>query len=167
MKTPLAALALLATLSLSAATPANFTGTWTHDAAASKGMPPMFSDIKAWTLTVKQDAKQLTNAVHIENDRVGTTDHTYVYALDGNETTTETPIMTPAGAQQVPTKLQARPGENGTLRITITRDFPMGGDTIHSVVTEDWELSADGKTLTIHRHDDGIRKADMDLVFRR
>lgn len=167
MKTPLAALVLLATLSLSAATPANYAGTWTHDPAASKGMPPMFADIKAWTLTVKQDAKQLTNAVHIENDRVGTTDHTFVYALDGSETSTETPIMTPAGALQVPTKLQARAADNGTLRVTITRDIPMGGEAVHSVTTEDWELSADGKTLTIHRHDEGLRKGDMDLVFRR
>jgi hypothetical protein len=168
MKKTLSALALLAmTFPLFAAAPASYAGKWTYDAAASKDMPPMFAGVKLWTLDVTQDAKQLTTRVHIENDRMPTFDQTFVYALDGTETKTETAIMTPDGPKQVPTTPQANVADGGALRLTIARELPMNGETIHGVVTEQWSLSADGKTLTIHRHDDGPRKGDMDIVFRR
>jgi hypothetical protein len=166
MKNALLALSFLA-LPLFAAAPPNFTGKWTYDAEASKDMPRMFANVKLWTLDVKQDAKQLTTAVRIENSEMPTFEQTFVYALDGTETKTETAIMTPDGPKQVPTTLQANLADGGALRLTIAREFPMNGETIHGVITEQWSLSADGKTLTIHRHDDGPRKADMDIVFRR
>jgi hypothetical protein len=161
-------LTLLTAMTASAASPVtDYSGKWSFDAAASKGLPPMFADITVWKLTVSQDARELHSAVHIENSRVPTMEQTFVYALDGSETKTTTAIVTPDGPQQVPTKLQAHLRENGSIVLTITRDFAMGDETIHAVTSEEWELGADGKTLTIHRHDSGPRKADMDLVFRR
>lgn len=168
MKTTFLALALLsAATTLPAAPPVQYSGTWTYDAAASKGLPPMYADnITGWTLNVTQDAKHVTSKVHIENKLMPPLDQTFEYALDGSETKTESAIVTPDGPKQVPTTLKAHVGENGALSLTITREFSMNGEDIRGVIAEEWELSADGKTLTVHRHDSMPRKTDMDVVFR-
>src|SRR5438045_408079 len=44
----------------SAAAPANFAGTWALDKTKSKDLPPQMANIDSLTLTVTQDAQQLT-----------------------------------------------------------------------------------------------------------
>ncbi|HKR65514.1 MAG TPA: hypothetical protein VJZ00_17425 [Thermoanaerobaculia bacterium] len=166
MKNALIALALFA-LPLSAATLPDYSGEWVYDASSSTDMPRMFEKVTHWTLNVKQNAKQLTTSVRIENSEMPTYEQSFTYALDGSETKTETSIMTPDGPRPVPTTLQAKVGEAGVLQLTITRELPMNGEPVRGIIHEDWTLSKDGHTLTIHRRDDGPRKADMTIVFQR
>jgi hypothetical protein len=159
-----------ASLPLFAASPVNYAGNWTFDPAASKGMPPMFSDVTAWTLGVTQDAKQLHVKVHVANKRpdMPPMDQSFDYALDGTETKTKSTIMSPAGAQEVPTTLKGHVGENGAIDVSIVREIEMGEQSMSLTIAEGWELGADGKTLTVHRHDDGpMGKRDWDVVFRK
>ncbi|HYY95669.1 MAG TPA: hypothetical protein VE713_14295, partial [Pyrinomonadaceae bacterium] len=51
---------LAGVLSASAAAPASFAGTWALDKAKSEGLPPNAAALESLTLTVTQDAQQLT-----------------------------------------------------------------------------------------------------------
>ena len=44
----------------SAASPANFSGTWVLDKARSEGLPPQMENIESYTMVVTQDDRQLT-----------------------------------------------------------------------------------------------------------
>jgi hypothetical protein len=171
MKTTLA-LALFATLTLSAAPPVNYAGHWTYDSTASKGLPPQLAaDVTVWTLAVKQTPERLNLQVHIENKRpeMPALDQSFDYTLDGKEAATKTSILTPRGPMEVPTTLKGHVNENGTVELSITRELSMGDETRQAVLTEKWDLSADGKTLTIHRHDvrPNGNTSDSDVVFHR
>src|SRR5207249_6017943 len=61
-----AGLLLVNSLAVGAAAPANFAGTWALDKAKSKDLPPQMENIKTYTLTVTQDAQQLTTDTKIE-----------------------------------------------------------------------------------------------------
>ncbi|MDQ6717330.1 MAG: hypothetical protein M3Z17_03155 [Gemmatimonadota bacterium] len=84
------------------------------------------------------------------------------------ESATETAIRMQNGPVNVPTKLKAEVTAGGGLHITITRTIPMGGQPFEAVTAEDWSLSPDGKTLTVHRLDDTPRgKVDAMMIFAR
>jgi hypothetical protein len=168
MKRLLFAAALVAaSFATAAAKPASYAGAWTLDMKQSKNLPPYYSHVESHKLSITQDDKQLRVAVEISDTQAGPFRANFVYQLDGAETKTETPVRTPAVTRAVPTTLKAVAAEDGTLRITITREITMpDGATIKAVLTEDWRLSPDAKTLTIHRTDDSPRgKTESDMVF--
>jgi hypothetical protein len=76
-------------------------------------------------------------------------------------------MRTPAGVRSVPIALKATASEDGTLHITITREMSApDGRALKAVTNEDWHLSPDAKTLTIHRSDDIPRgKTESDMLF--
>jgi hypothetical protein len=56
----------------------------------------------------------------------------------------------------------------GGMHIAVSRTVTMGGQQTVSDGTEDWRLSPDGKTLTIHRIDNTPRgRMEFDMVFLR
>lgn len=147
---------------------ANYAGAWTLDKQQSKGLPPYYDRVKSHRLVVTQDEQHLNVAVEVDTGQPEPDRLNFVYNLDGTETKTETMIRTPEGRVNVPTTLKATVGEAGKIQITITRDLQMPGKVFKGVTVEDWELSADGKTLTIHRADDTPRgKMQADMVFLR
>ena len=149
------------------AKPANYAGAWTLDIKQSKNLPPYYSHVESHKLSITQDDKQLRVAVEISDTERGPFKIDFVYSLDGAETKTETQMRTPAGMRSVPTTLKATASEDGTIHITITREMAApDGRALKAVTTEDWQLSPDAKTLTIHRADDTPRgKTESDMLF--
>jgi hypothetical protein len=145
---------------------ASFAGTWTLDVSKSKlGDHNM---IEAQTLTVTQTDKDITIATATKRlpppadfpqgggmgggrpgggmgGMMGGQDGTRTYNLDGKEAKSE--VQGPRGSMPVSTKAELK---SGKLHISTTSTFngPMGEVSITS--KEAWELSADGKTLTIN-----------------
>jgi hypothetical protein len=168
MRRLLFAAALIAAIFANAlAKPANYAGNWTLDIKQSKNLPPYYSHIESHKLAITQDDKQLRVAVEISDTENGPFKTGFLYSLDGTETKTETQIRTPAGTRSVPTTLKAAAAEDGKLHITITREITTpDGRALKLISTEDWQLSPDAKTLTIHRNDDTPRgKTESDMIF--
>lgn len=158
--------ALVVSFGFTGMKPVNYAGTWTLDAKQSKNLPPYYSEVKSQKLTVTQTDAQLSVAVEIDAGRAAPDRMSFIYQLDGTETNTETSIRTPAGLTNVPTKLKATVGDGGRIHLTISREIPMQGQTIKAATDEDWELSADGQTLTIRRADDTPRgRVQMEMIF--
>lgn len=135
----------------------------------SKDLPAQLAALKAFDLTVAAD-KGLKIDVDIETGQtqVPHVHQSFFYPLDGTESATTTEVMTPAGPKQIPTRLTGKVEENGGLDLTMSRDLPMKDKvrTLQSV--EKWELSADGKSLTVHVNEerpDG--PATYAMVFER
>jgi hypothetical protein len=152
-----------ALLASSAASATNYSGTWSLDKARSTNLPPYYADkVKSHTLTNKQDEQQLTVDVEIDGGGPAPDKVHFVYNLDGSETMTNTVMRTPAGEQHVPTTMKATVNKAGDVHIDIVRDVKMGEKTFKAASTEDWSLSPDGQTLTVHmvRQNQG-----SDLVF--
>jgi hypothetical protein len=145
----------------------NYSGTWRLDAKQSKNLPPYYENIKSHRLFITQDKKELNTTVEIKSSN---DDQPFkinlLYKLDGTETNTETPIRTPQGSIMVPTILSAKQISDGQLKISIVRDVKMGEKLFKGVTVEDWQLSPDGRTLSIHMVSDTPRgKIEADLVF--
>ncbi|HRH43707.1 MAG TPA: hypothetical protein PKY82_18900 [Pyrinomonadaceae bacterium] len=148
------------------AKPADYSGNWLLNKEKSKDLPFFYDNVKSHKLTITQDEKTLDVAVEINDGRPELIKMGFIYNLNGTETTAEAKIHTPNGEISVPTSLKAEPTENGEIKITISREIPMPDGTFKGVTIENWKLSADGKTLTIHRADDNPRgKLEFDMVF--
>lgn len=167
MKTLCLIAALLLASSVFAATKTeNYTGNWTLDAKQSKNLPPYYAHVRSHKLSIAQDDKRLRVAVQIIREEGAPDQINLAYNLDGTETTTEMLVRTPDGPQSVPATLKATVDAQGRVHITITRQLQMQGQEFKGITTEDWELSSDGKTLTIHRTDEMPRgKMQADMVF--
>lgn len=168
MKRLLFAAALVAVIFVNAfAKPANYAGAWTLDVKQSRNLPPYYSHVQSHKLSIAQDDEQLRVAVEISDAGAEPFKIDFVYSLDGTETKTETQMRTPAGLRSVPATLKAVAAEDGTLRITITREINTpDGRALKAVTVEDWKLSPDAKTLTIHRADDTPRgKTESEMIF--
>lgn len=167
MKTIVLVIAMLmASFAFGAAKPANYAGSWTLAMKQSKNLPKYYAEVKSHQLNIRQDDKHLDVAVEIGHPQGEPDKINFMYNLDGSETKTETKIRTQNGLVSVPTILKATVGDNGTLHITIAREIPMGDQTFKGVSVEDWVLSADQKTLTIHRADETPRgKMEADMIF--
>lgn len=136
----------------------DYSGTWTLDVSKSKlGDRNMIAE---QTLTVVQTAKDITVTPATKRNPLpdgmggggrpggggmGGGDAAMTYSLDGKETKTE--IEGRMG--KMPVTLTAK-SEGGRLLLTSVSSFsgPMGEITV--TTKENWELSADGKTLTIN-----------------
>ena len=140
----------------------NFGGTWTLDVAKSK--LDERARIESQTLTVTQTDKDIK--VETATKRIpmpegyqggpaggmargggmmGGGDMPTTYALDGKETKTE--VQGPMGAMPVTLKAKFDGGKLHLSRSS-TMSGPMGEMTM--MTKEVWELSTDGKTLTVN-----------------
>lgn len=134
------------------ASPVNFGGAWTLDKAQSTGLPPFYATIQSHHLSVTQTGEQLAVGVEIQRGAAEPDRFEMVYPLDGSESSTTTPVRTPNGRVDVPTKLKAVPDDQGRIHITMTREVRMGDHTMTVTGTELWEMRADG-ALIVHRVD--------------
>ncbi|MBE7517524.1 MAG: hypothetical protein HS105_13105 [Chloracidobacterium sp.] len=136
----------------------DYSGTWNLDKAASK-LDDRSKNIESMTLTITQTEKEITvatetkRAMSSEGGRMGGRmgggmmgDSTTTYSLDGKAKKTE--VKTQNGS--MPASLKAK---NEKDKLELTRDVsfssPMGEVTILN--KETLTLSADGRTLTMHR----------------
>ncbi len=153
-------------IAFGATAPANYAGNWTLDKKQSKNLPGFYENVQSHKLSITQDEKHLNVAVEVNIGQKEPDKLNFVYNLDGSESKTETMIRTPDGLIHVPTTLKATVNADGRLQITITRTIKMRDQTFDAITVEDWVLSADGKTLSIHRTDDTPRgKMEADMVF--
>ncbi len=175
-------------VSAAPAAPTSFAGTWALDKAKSQGLPPqMAENIKSYTLTVTQDAQQLTTDTKIERNenaegggapgmgggpggggpgrggRGGMMGPQHVaYKLDGSEATLDT-----GGRGSATAKAEWQDGGK-TLKLTTKRTFNMQGNDVTMTSTEVWSLAGDGKTLTIKRTSESPRGTqESTLVFNK
>jgi hypothetical protein len=160
----------------------NFAGTWVLDVSKSK-LPEMRSggggggvgggtgrmmgprgSVTGQTLTVTQDAKQLTVATDTKTDgAMEMPPQTNAYNLDGSESTSELKF----GMQTIPAKLKASwDAGKLTLDTVATADGPQGTRTI--TTKQVWELADGGKTLKVHRTRETMRGTDeSDWVYTK
>ncbi len=151
----LAAIFSLFVLAMSAsAETANYSGTWTLDVSKSKlGERNMIAE---QTLTVVQTDKDITVTPKTKRNPppdgmgggrggFGGGDNATTYSLDGKETKTEVE----GRMGKMPVTLSAKT-DGGKLHLSSSSTFsgPNGEMTI--TTKETWELSSDGKTLTIN-----------------
>jgi hypothetical protein len=167
MKSLLLVLTLLCPVLTHAANQAaDYSGSWAMDKARSTGLPAVYDKVKRHTLLNTQTSTQLGVLVEVDIGQPDTDKIDFAYPLDGTLANTQSKIRTRDGLVNVPTTLQALVGADGSIHIDIVRTIPMGDKTITSRATEDWQLSADGKTLNIHRTDESPRgKNQSDMVF--
>jgi hypothetical protein len=92
---------------------------------------------------------------------------TDVYNLDGTESKKPTEVTKAGGTLKIPATRKVVVADDGKLKLIKARGFqtPNGGFIITQV--EDWTLSVDGKTLTVHHVNqmDGNKKDEYELVF--
>ena len=171
-------------LAAPALAPTNFAGTWALDKAKSKDLPPQMENIDSYTLTVTQDAQQLT--VDTKITRKESADQgapgaggpgsgggrgggmgmgprgPQTYKLDGAEATLDT-----GGRGTATVKAEWQDGGK-TLKLVTKRTFNFQGNDVTSTNTEVWSLSGDGKTLTIQRTNESPRGTQSStLVFNK
>jgi hypothetical protein len=137
----------------------NFAGDWTLD--KEKSELGERNRIESMTMKVSQTEKELSverKAKRAEpaggNEGEGRrgmrgggggNEEPVTYSLDGKETK----VKMEGGRLSGEAKFKAKSEKDGTMKLMQTRSFetPMGSRSIKT--TETWELSADGKTLTI------------------
>jgi hypothetical protein len=163
--------------------PANFAGTWALDKAKSKDLPPQMENIKTLTLTVTQDAQQLATDTKVERNEnaeggggpgmgggggggrrgggmMGP--QNVAYKLDGSEATLDT-----GGRGTATAKAEWQNGGK-SLKLTTKRTFDFQGNSVTTTNTEVWELSGDGKTLTVQRTSESPRGTQSStLVYNK
>jgi hypothetical protein len=168
-------------LAVSAAAPANFAGTWALDKSKSEGLSPQAAAVESLTLTVAQDAQQFTidskATMGAQPDAaagggqgggrgrgMGLFPQNSSYKLDGTETTADNP-----GGRGGTTAFKATWKDGGkTLELKRVSKFNFQGNDVTATTTEDWTLSADGKTLTIKRTSESPRGTqNSTLVFNK
>jgi hypothetical protein len=170
------ACALLVNVLAAPAAPANFAGTWSLNKSKSAELPPQWSNLESLTLTVTQDAKQFSvnSEMKMAQDanagggmgggrgRGMGFPPSAIYMLDGSETTVEA-----TGGRGGTSTLKAEWKDGGkTLELKRVSKFNFQGHDVTATTTEDWSLSADGKTLTVKRSSESPRGSQTStLVF--
>jgi len=168
-------------LSVSAAAPTNFAGTWALDKSKSQDLPPQAANIAGLTLTVTQDAQQITidSKTAMASQDAATAGGpgqgggrgrgmglfpTASYKLDGTETTADNP-----GGRGGTSTFKAVWKDGGkTLELKRVSKFNFNGNDVTVTSTEDWSLSSDGKTLTVKRTTESPRGTQSStLVFNK
>ncbi|NNE98593.1 MAG: hypothetical protein HKN25_06200 [Pyrinomonadaceae bacterium] len=165
-----AALLLAMTFSVPAQSNTSFAGDWTLD--MDKSQLGERSRVESMTMKVTQSDNELTYERKVEREARegggggrgmgrgrGGNVGAIAFNLDGTETKAEG-----GGRRGGKVTLQAKMLEGGNLELHQTRSFegPMGAISIKTVET--WELSEDGKTLTVSSETEtprGNRSAKM------
>lgn len=149
---------------------ANFAGEWMLDKAKSKLNERQKATVDSQILKAEQtenDIKVTVMTKLIEGvggrNRVDLSGGTIIFTFDGKETTTEQ--QSEIGKISIKAKGAFK---NDKLKLETTRSFntPMGEVSLKT--KEDWELSADGKTLTIKRETEAQgRTESSELTYIR
>jgi hypothetical protein len=157
-------------VSLSAAQkPVDYSGKWTLDRTASKNLPRMFENISQQKISVTQTAEKFSVALDITRTEGEPIKQTLDFDLTGKPTQTETVVRTPDGEKKAPMTLTAKLRDDGRVEVNEEREMKTPDGAAMSFNTyELWDLSADGKTLTVHRKDQTPRgDREFDMVFTR
>jgi hypothetical protein len=161
------AITLLATtFTFAAITPVNYAGTWTLDTKRSKDLPENLQKVDFVKLYITQDNKVLKVVDETKFNGQEVFKQTDVYNLDGTESKKPTEVSKAALTFKIPATRKVVVADDGKLKLIKARGFqtPNGGFIVTQV--EDWTLSADGKTLTVHHmNTDGNKKEEYELVF--
>ena len=157
---------------------ANYSGTWTLDAGKSK-LDDRSRNIESMTMTVAQTETEIS--VTTETKRAapppdaaqamrpgggrggfgGGGDGKTVYSLDGKETKVE--IDGPNG--KMPQALKAK-SDAGKLQLSKSISFSGPNGDVTITTKETWEITADGKTLTVNRESSNPRGTNsLTMVF--
>ena len=120
-----------------AATLPSYAGTWTIDKDKSKDVPQMMANITE--MVVRQDDKHISIKPGA-NDEVS-------YNLDGSKSK----VQLTAGRFPGEATVYLEKKDDGKIVLHSERNLNFQGNDITIKVTEAWELSADGKTLTTNR----------------
>jgi hypothetical protein len=163
----LAIMLLATTFTFAAIMPVNYAGTWTLDTRQNKDLPKHLQDVDFVKLYITQDNKVLKVVDEAKFKGQETSKQTDVYNLDGTESKKPTEWSKAGGTLKIPATRKVVVADDGKLKLIKTRGFqtPNGRFTVTQV--EDWTLSADGKTLTVHHVNqmDGDKKEEYELVF--
>ncbi|MFL6332930.1 MAG: hypothetical protein ACJ754_06245 [Pyrinomonadaceae bacterium] len=176
------ACALLVNALAAPAAQTSFAGTWVLNKSKSADLPPQWSNLESLTLTVTQDGQQIVVASETKmaadanagggggggmgggggRGRMGGYPPSTTYKLDGSETTAEA-----MGGRGGTSTLKAEWKDGGkSLELKRISKFNFQGNDVTATTTEDWSLSADGKTLTIKRSSESPRGSQTStLVF--
>jgi len=147
----LATAAVLLAVSVSAQNLPNFSGTWTLDAAKSDfGMMPPPDSI-VMVIDHKEPSLKVTTT---QKGQMGDSSNDSTYTTDGKDNVNK--MRSPAGDQDVKSTTKW----NGKALAT-TRTIEAQGMTVG--IDDAWELSADGKVLTINRQ---LKTPQGDLSMR-
>jgi hypothetical protein len=167
--------ALVLTLAVHAAAPANFAGTWTLDKSKSQGLNPRQQNAESVSWVITQTDKEIT----IEEKTTGGNPPAggpggpggggrgmgmggpRTFNLDGSETSSEN-----ERGKTVRKATVSGDGKMIELSSKSTFQGPNGEVTLNS--NDKLQLSADGKTLTVNSHRESPRGAqDATLVFNK
>jgi hypothetical protein len=132
-------------LAAQAGAPANFSGTWSLDKSKSEGLQGAMANADV-TLTVTQDAKQLSVETSYTGGERQMPSQKLAYNLDGSETTAEF-----AGRMPGKGTLKAKWAGDSVLELHTVRNVNFQGNDVTITTSEHWELADGGKTLKIHR----------------
>lgn len=169
--------ALVITLAVHAAAPANFAGTWTLDKSKSQGLNPRQQNAESISWVITQTEKEITIEEKITggNPPAGGAPGgpgggggrgmgmggPRTFNLDGSETSTEN-----ERGKTVRKATVSADGKTIELSSKSTFQGPNGEITLNS--NDKLQLSADGKVLTVNRHSESPRGAqDSTLVFNK
>ena len=169
--------ALVITLAVHAAAPANFAGTWTLDKSKSQGLNPRQQNAESISWVITQTEKEITIEEKITggNPPAGGAPGgpgggggrgmgmggPRTFNLDGTETATEN-----ERGKTVRKATVSADGKTIELSSKSTFQGPNGEVTLNS--NDKLTLSADGKVLTVVRHSESPRGAqDSTLVFNK
>jgi hypothetical protein len=146
----------------------DYSGKWTLDRAASKSLPRMYDKVSAHKIDVAQTSTTFTVAVDITRSEGAPVQQTFDFDLTGKSTQTETTVHTPDGDRKIPMTLKGAVREDGRIEVTEEREMRGPEGPINATTYELWDVSADGKTLTVHRRDTMPRGTfEYDMVFTR
>lgn len=183
--------ALIFTLAVHAAAPANFAGTWKLDKSKSQGLNPRLQGAESVTWTISQTDKTITIEEKVVGGQMGGPGAggppagapagappgggqgggrggmgggmggPRIFNLDGSETTAD------MGRGKVARK--ATVAGDGSVELVSKSTFTgQDGNEIVSTTTEKLALSGDGKTLTVTRHSESPRgPQDSTYVFNK
>jgi len=171
--------ALMFTLAVHAAAPANFAGTWTLDKSKSQGLSQRMQGAESVTWTITQTDKTITVEEKVTGGgqmaggppaggpgggggggRGGMGGGPRTFNLDGSETTGDT------GRGKFARK--ATLSSNGVELVSKTTFQGQDGNEVTATTTEKLALSGDGKVLTVTRHSESPRgPQDSTYVFTK
>src|SRR5882762_6238419 len=162
--------AMIFAIAVSAAAPANFSGTWTLDKSKSQGLDQRMQNAESIQWVITQNDKQISieskvtggqNAGGGGGMRGGGMGGPRSYNLDGKEITTE------ANGGTSTTKA-AWSSDGQTLELSSIRAGSFNGNEFKATTNDKLQLSGDGKVLTVKRTGESPRgPVDATLVFNK
>ncbi len=154
--------ALTFALTVSAAAPANFSGTWVLDKSKTQNLPRQWENATSVTMEIKQDDKLVTIETKAEGSQFPS--QPMPYNVDGSESTVEVQGRMPGKVT-----LKASWSTDGnTLDLSRKQSGNFNGQDVTITTTEKLTLTEGGKVLTIARVSESPRgKQESTLVFAK